>query len=123
MASILLVEDEKILRDAFCIILESKAHSVETATNGLEAFDACQKRKFDLILLDLMMPVLGGVGFLEKYTALSLPHKTKIVVLSNLSSGSQISQALQFAIHAQVVKSSLTPSKLISLVDETLQDN
>ena len=67
MSKILLVEDEKILRDAYAILLGSQSeYSVDTATNGKEALELCKQNKYDLILLDLMMPVLDGMGFLKE---------------------------------------------------------
>lgn len=121
MYKLLIIEDESILLDAYKILLGSHdGFEVHTATNGQEAFDACQKVTFDVILLDLMMPVLDGVGFLKKAElATSSPH-TKVLIMSNLSSGDLLAEALQLGAHDHYVKSSLGPTELIAAINEHL---
>ncbi len=58
---ILLVEDLKVNRDLVAAILKNKGHAVVTASNGAEALELVQAEKFDLVLLDIQMPVLNGI--------------------------------------------------------------
>lgn len=119
MYNILLVEDDAVIREAFAIILSlSGGYTVTTAENGQVAIALCHKNTYDLILLDVMMPVLDGVGFLKEYTAKYQDVATKVVVMSNLSSGSELSIIQDFGVERSVLKSSLTPSKLLELVRE-----
>jgi CheY-like chemotaxis protein len=66
-ATILVVEDDQALNDAYRTILASADHTVLAAFNGQEALEILQKTDTqpDIILLDLRMPVLDGVGFLN----------------------------------------------------------
>lgn len=122
MPKILLVEDEKILRDAYTILLRShEAYEVTVVTNGREALDACKAQYFDVILLDLMMPVLDGVGFLENAQLEKTSPDTKVIVLSNLSSGDDIVRVLTLGAHHHAVKSDLAPNEVIALVEMVLQ--
>lgn len=122
MHKILLVEDEKVLRDAFMILLEAQdKYEIDAATNGKEALELCKKKRYDLILLDLMMPIMDGVGFLEKAKLSTKSPDTRVVVMSNLSSGEGLIQALKLGAHRQAVKSDLAPQDVVRIVDEELQ--
>ncbi len=122
MPKILLVEDEKILRDAYTILLNaSDNYQVDTATNGKEALELCQQNTYDLILLDLMMPVLDGMGFLRQATLAAKSPKTRIVIMSNLSGGKEVMEALQLGAHRHVVKSDLGPADVITIVENELK--
>ena len=65
---ILVVDDDHELRSLMQELLEEEAYEVETAIDGLDAFDHLDYRRnvYDVILLDLMMPRLNGLQFLQK---------------------------------------------------------
>ena len=60
MKRILLVEDEKDIQNIIKAFLENAEYKVETADDGLDGINIIQKNKFDLILLDIMMPKIDG---------------------------------------------------------------
>lgn len=66
--SILIVEDEKEIREILQEALEYEGYRTRAASNGLEAIDALDRDHYhpDVILLDLMMPVMDGWEFLER---------------------------------------------------------
>ncbi len=122
MHRILLVEDEKILREAYTIILNTQDdYHLDTAAHGQEALDLCKKNKYDLILLDLMMPVLDGAGFMEKACLAKKSPNTRVVVMSNLSSGEGLEKVLRLGAHRHAVKSDLAPADIVTLVEEELK--
>ena len=63
---VLVLDDTKIDRDLFKLMLEKKGYSVETASNGQEALTMFEKQEFDLVLCDYLMPVMDGHDFLLK---------------------------------------------------------
>lgn len=63
---ILLIDDEVDLQQLVKIALNSKGYVVETANNGLEGLNKLESVKPDLIILDMNMPKLGGLGFFQK---------------------------------------------------------
>lgn len=65
MKKILLIEDNDEMRENTSEILELASYEVKTAKNGKEGVDFAQKNKFDLIICDVMMPVLDGYGVLH----------------------------------------------------------
>ena len=58
---VLVVEDNKVNRDILAEILELEGHNVAEAENGKEAVDICNDIRFDIILMDISMPVMDGV--------------------------------------------------------------
>lgn len=63
---ILLAEDNLVNQKLAVRILEKQGHHVQVVENGLEAFEAIQKNKFDVVLMDVQMPVMGGFEATEK---------------------------------------------------------
>ena len=64
--TILVVEDEHMLQEAYRHVLTFKGYPVHTASNGLEGLEQLRKVKPDIVLLDVLMPQLDGIGFLKK---------------------------------------------------------
>ena len=62
---VLVVEDEAYLCELIGDVIESEGHTVRKASNGLEALERLRERKPQLILLDLMMPIMDGWEFME----------------------------------------------------------
>ena len=60
MKEILVIEDEKDIQNIIKAFLENAGYKVETADDGLDGINIIQKNKFDLILLDIMMPKIDG---------------------------------------------------------------
>jgi CheY-like chemotaxis protein len=58
--TVLVVEDDSDIRDVIAAVLEIEGYAVSTATNGAEALDQLARRRFDLLVTDLMMPVMNG---------------------------------------------------------------
>lgn len=122
MYNLLIVEDDASIREAFTIILElNGTYEVASAENGKVALELCKKNTYDLILLDIMMPVMDGPSFLKEYSTLYPSDVTKIIIMSNLSSGSELSIVQDYGVDRAVLKSSLTPQKLMDIVAEVLR--
>ena len=80
--NILVVEDDVSLNNSYVKFLVAEGYIVDSAKNGEEALAIFDAKKPDLILLDLSMPVLDGVGFLEKADILKVSPGTKVIVFS-----------------------------------------
>lgn len=65
MQKILIVEDEPDIQELLAAYLKDAGYDVETAEDGVEALARFQKGKFDLLLLDLMLPKIDGFGVCE----------------------------------------------------------
>jgi CheY-like chemotaxis protein len=58
---ILVADDDGMARRLMQLLLRSEGHHVEVAANGLEAFDAVKFQKFDMVFMDLQMPIMDGI--------------------------------------------------------------
>lgn len=121
--TILVVEDDQALNDAYRAILSSVGHQVETTFNGQEALQLLENGDFipDIILLDLRMPVLDGVGFLREYKPTEHPETT-VVVFSNYDSHKDIDEAYELGVDRYVLKARAAPKDLLHLVDGILAE-
>src|SRR5260370_42540870 len=68
--SVLVVDDEEIMRDVLETLLSAEGYRVELAKTGEEGLDAYTKRSFDAVLLDVSMPGIGGLRALEEFLKL-----------------------------------------------------
>ena len=59
--AILVVDDDELSRRMMKVLLSREGHRVELASNGLEAFEAVKSQKFDIVFMDLQMPVMDGI--------------------------------------------------------------
>lgn len=115
MRKILLVEDEEILRESYELILNTEPYVIHTAINGQDALGKFQETRYDLILLDIMMPVMDGVTFLKKANELD-PDLPKVIIMSNLSGGKEIEQAINLGAYKSILKASMSPRDLLATV-------
>ncbi|KAH6660084.1 hypothetical protein BKA67DRAFT_589747 [Truncatella angustata] len=82
---ILLAEDNRVNQRLAVKILEKYHHVVTVVGNGLEAVEAIQKKKFDVILMDVQMPIMGGfeaTGKIREYERSLGSHRTPIIALT-----------------------------------------
>jgi CheY-like chemotaxis protein len=82
MKRVLVVDDEEPIRSTVADVLEDEGYVVLTAQNGLEALELVRASRPDGILLDLMMPVLDGWGFLEACRQDDLCASIPVLVMS-----------------------------------------
>lgn len=120
MRKILLVEDEPILRETYQLILSTQPYICDVAYNGQMALEMCKAQTYDLILLDLMLPIMGGIDFLENLENLD-DMKSKIIIISNLSAGKEINRAHELGVLRSLIKADLSPRQLISAIRYELE--
>lgn len=122
MSSILVVEDDKLLREAIQEELEEALYQVQAAENSVEAFKIIESNPVDLIYLDIMLPgELNGFDILKKLKAEDSPYKSiPVIMLSNLGQLDEIDRAMQLGAADFVVKSSINLPRLIEITKSKL---
>jgi two-component system nitrogen regulation response regulator NtrX len=80
MAKILIIDDEKSIRATLREILEYEKYEVEEAKDGAEGLALLEKNDYDVVLCDIQMPKLDGIGVLEK--AVALEKETQFIMIS-----------------------------------------
>lgn len=121
--SVLIVEDENMLNEAYQVILKSAGFEVLTAFDGKEALEILSKKNVDVILLDLRMPVLDGIGFLEAYQLKERKDPPKVVVFSNFDMQKEIDQAYELGADKYMLKAWASPKELLQLINNIIQDD
>lgn len=122
MAHILVVEDDRDLNNAYKIILESEGHTVETAFNGQEALVKLKDFEPDLILLDLLMPIMGGLEFLQHYDLVNQHKDVKVLIFTNMENSPEVTEAYNLGAHRCIIKSWTAPQNLSRVVADTLNN-
>ena len=84
-ASVLLVEDDRDIREAVSAVLEAEGYTVLTAGNGEEALKILERGQPCVVLLDLMMPVMDGWDFMEQVKRTRRLEDLPVVVVSAYS--------------------------------------
>lgn len=114
--SVLIVEDDIDLREAYVMILQSEGIDAHAAENGEVALELLKKEGDPgIIFLDLRMPTMDGIAFLEQYSAVAHPH-TEVVVFSNYDAKNEIDKAYALGAHRYVLKARAAPKELIRIV-------
>ncbi len=81
--SILLADDDAVIRTALRVILRPHGHQVEAVGNGREVLEALRLRRFDLVLMDIQMPEMGGVEATDRLRRdLPADRQPRVVALS-----------------------------------------
>ena len=117
MKKILYVEDNKDTAEAVQVILESSGFKVELAYNGKEGIKKIEKMKFDLILLDIMLPDMSGWDIFEK---IHKKIRTKYAFLSALPVSKERIAELQKAGVSDYIMKPFTKADLVSRVKNML---
>jgi len=114
---ILLVDDDLYIRDVYEDVLKSEGFDVDTAANGEEGLAKLILGGYDLILLDVMMPKLDGIGVLEELKKNTPQQKNgQIILLTNLGSDPVIKIAKDKGVTSYIVKAEITPQDLVTTV-------
>lgn len=118
--SILIVEDEPELAEVYQTLLGQSGYNITVAHNGESALAAVEEKAPDLILLDLRMPIMGGVEFLENYDVKEEHKGVKVIVFSNYDMQDEIDDAYRLGADRYVLKAWASPKELLQIVKDSL---
>jgi DNA-binding NarL/FixJ family response regulator len=108
MIRTVIAEDHRMVREGIRVLLE-KAGDIEVvgeASNGQEAILMIRKLDVDVLIMDIMMPIMNGIQAAENIRDLNLP--VHILLLSMYSDAGLVHQALQYGVKGYVLKSSVS---------------
>lgn len=119
-----LVDDDRFLLDLYAVKFKNAGHEVGVFGSGEELLTALRKadtKAPDAILLDLIMPGVGGFGALEAIRKEHLAKGSKIVILSNQGQDSDIEKAKKLAADGYIIKASAIPSEVFAETLRTIE--
>ncbi len=117
--NILLVEDDQLLKKALSNRLTTEGHVVLEARNGKEALDIVLENAIDLIVCDLMMPIISGVTFLNMRNKFMSPD-VPVIVTSSLEGAGEILNNLGISYNGFLHKP-IDEKALLIMIQEVLE--
>jgi CheY-like chemotaxis protein len=121
VASILVVEDDKDLNAAYSVILRKAGHTVQSAFDGKAALESLKSFEPDLILLDLLMPIMGGLEFLQNYELTDKHPNVKVLIFTNMENSPEVNEAYKLGAHRCIIKSWTAPQNLTRIITDALE--
>jgi len=113
---ILLIEDEQIMFDLLQKKLSGEGYEVSIAKDGEEGLRAMREVKPDLILLDIVMPKIGGFEVMEEIQKEPELKKIPIIVISNSGQPVELDRAQKFGARDWLIKTEFDPQEVIDKV-------
>lgn len=120
--TILIVEDEKNLREALVDVFQSRKFISLQAKNGKEALSIALKEHPDMIILDLLMPEVDGMTAFEKIRKDSWGAKVPVIILTNLNPTAEalVTEVITYEPLFYLIKSDWKLHDIVDKVESTL---
>jgi two-component system response regulator VicR len=122
MARVLVVEDDRDLNKAYCIILRHEGHEVVSAFDGQDALDKITDFEPELVLLDLLMPIMGGLEFLQQWEKPKRHPDVKILIFTNMENSPEVAEAYKLGAERCIIKSWTAPHNLARVIGDSLSN-
>ena len=120
MKKILIIDDDILFHKMMSVKLNENGYEVVTASDGQDGLKKAIEEKPDLILLDMKMPKLDGIGFLNALKEKKDISPIPILITSNLSSIDKISEGISFGVKGYIIKSDESLDTIAKEVDAIL---
>jgi DNA-binding response OmpR family regulator len=119
--TILLIEDEKDIRAVYSEVLRDAGFTVLESTDGEAGQEQALSVKWDLLLLDIMLPKIDGLQILKKVRETPALSKLPIILLTNLGRDAVIKEGFELGASGYLIKSDMTPDKVVEEVKSFLK--
>lgn len=122
MKKIAIIEDDQAISQMYRMKFENEGYEVETAENGEVGLELIKKMKPDIILLDVMMPIMNGDEMLEKLRNEPWGKDTKVIILTNIGEQELPKSLLSLDVLDIMMKAELTPRQVAETVKKALDN-
>lgn len=120
MKKIALIEDDRILSDSLSEGLKGAGFEVLRAFDGEEGLKLVEAEKPDMVLLNILLPKIAGVGVARKLKSNPLTQKIPIIILTVLEKGEPIAEAIETGVEGYIIKSDFKVEEIVAKVREKL---
>lgn len=120
MAKILLIEDDPFLTTMYKTRFQAAGHEVITASDGEIALAMLRQTPPNLVILDVMLPKIGGFSILEEMQKSDSLKKIPTVVLTNLTDQESIKRAKDLGVKEFLTKAQHTPTEIFEIIKKYL---
>lgn len=119
---VLIVEDDQALIDLYDKKFTHSGYEVIRAEDGQEGLDKAQSEHPDVILLDIMLPVMNGFEVLKQLKKSNIVDKTPVVILSNYGETKNVTEGLVSGAVEYLIKVEHTPEEVVNIVKDALAE-
>lgn len=121
MKKILIIEDDKFLRELIAKKLVEEGYTISEAKDGEEGLKKIQEEKLDLILLDLILPGIDGFEILTRLKKDTTLPQLPIIILSNLGQRDDVERGLRLGAIDFLIKAHFTPQEIVNKINSILK--
>ena len=120
---VLIIEDDDAIATMYKLKLELSGFDVQRAENGKDGLKLIDSFHPDIVLLDLMMPVMSGIETLEHLRDSNILHgKFKLLILSNMGDMDTSEKIKTFGVHDFIIKADSSPTQVVDKVKALLKN-
>lgn len=114
--TVLVIEDDKYMREVLVAKLAKEGLDVLEAIDGSTGLDMTAKKKPDLVILDIILPIMNGFDYLEAKGKVAEIASIPVIILSNLGQREDVERGMKLGAKDYMVKAHFTPNDLIAKV-------
>lgn len=116
--TILVIEDDRFIGEMYVRSLKKAGYEVDWMVGGNDGLIAARNKKYDLILLDIMLPERRGSEIMESLRGNSqdLIPGTKVIIITNFEQDEESRMAMERGADAYLIKAEITPKKLLDVI-------
>ena len=119
--TILIIEDDKFLRELIAKKLIKEGYEISEAVDGEEGMKKVKEEKPDLVLLDLILPGIDGFEVLSRMREESALASIPVIILSNLGQREDVEKGLRMGAVDYLIKAHFTPGEIIEKIKNALK--
>lgn len=121
--NILIIEDEHFIGELYTRALKKAGYDVKIIIDGPTGLEEAKTNKYDIILLDLMIPNMTGMELLKRLRdKTQVPNlKSKIIITTNLEQADEAKDEIERQADGYIVKAEITPKQLVKFLQSLEQ--
>lgn len=117
---ILLVDDDPLILQTYQTEFELSNFEVIKTSDGQSGFDLAREKKPDVILLDILMPMMSGIDLLKKLKADPEVSEIPVFILTNIGQDQTVEEALNSGARDFILKYRFSPAEVVAKIRETI---
>lgn len=123
MKNVVIIEDDPTILEMYRLKFEAEGYRVYTARNGEEGLQVLHGVRADVVLLDLMMPIMDGATMLKKLRQTAWGKQLPVFILTNVSEDEAPNQLKSLDVKGYIIKANVTPQQVLERVLTQKTDN
>ena len=117
---ILIIDDDPFILDMYVLKFKQEGFQIETASNGKDGLQKIKEYLPEVLLLDIVMPVMDGFDILQEIKKNNLLPNSKVVLLTNLGQKEDIDRGMGLGADDYIIKAHFTPTEVVNKVKKLL---